>query len=202
MAKTTKPATTETGAVDSSDVVRHSNPTVPGASDLASPTELAMALEQSQSANAAKDAEIARLRAQLSDKDRTSASDDAIANLAKLITDLAARPASGPTESDTLNKSTDFNNQRVSIDNRSLVEAQATVMEFRREPKVPISIPKSLANTLGPYVAVSVNGIRIAVNCDGKTYFINKTHAEHIRERIAKVDIYNATPGETVSIKA
>lgn len=195
---------TETGAV-SDDVVKHSNPTSPQAGNLASSVELAAALESSQAVIADKDARIAALEAQLSEKNKSSASsDDAIVKIANMLASLVpqAQPAQGPTESESINKSTDYNNQKVTIDGRSLMEAQAAVNEFKNEPKVPVSIPKSLANTFGPFLAVSVNGVRVAVNCDGKTYLINETHAEHIRERIAKVDILNAKPGEDVTIRA
>ncbi len=192
-------ATTETGAVEA--VVKHSQTQAHETSEPASPVELAVALGESQELVEKQRQEIAALRAQLSDGNKSDV--NAIEALAKAIAELTAKPTQqGPTESDEVNRSIDFNNQRTTIDGRSLLEAQAAVNSFRREPKVPISIPKALQNTFGPYLAVSVNGVRIAVNCDGKTYMINKTHAEHIRERIAKVDIYNAKPGEEITINA
>lgn len=193
-------ATTDTGAV-ASDVVRHSQDQVHGTGNIAGSVELAMALGESQELVKKQAEEIKALRAQLSDGNKSS--DNDIAKLVKALTDLAAKPTKeGPTEADEVNRSIDFNTQRTTIDGRSLLEAQAAVNSFRREPKVPISIPKSLANTFGPYIAISVNGVRIAVNCDGRTYMINKTHAEHIKERIAKVDAYNAKPGEDITINA
>ena len=191
-------AATETGAVEA---VKHSQAQAHETDSNASPVELAVALGESQELVQKQAQEIAALRAQLSDGNKSD--DNAIAQLAKAIAELSAKPTQqGPTEADEVNRSIDFNNQRTTIDGRSLLEAQAAVNSFRREPKVPISIPKSLQNTFGPYLAISVNGVRIAVNCDGRTYMINKTHAEHIRERIAKVDIYNAKPGEEITINA
>ena len=202
MSKPVNQATTEAGAVDG-NVVKHSKESGSGTNEqFASSVELAAALEQSQDLINRQNREIAELRKQLSDGNKSQANDNAIAQLANLLKDLAAKPQQGPTEADTVNKTTDFNTQRATIDGRSLIEAQAAVASFRREPKVPISIPKSLANTFGPYISMSVNGVRIAVNCDGKTYMINKTHAEHIKERIAKVDAYNAKPGDEVTITA
>ena len=55
-----------------------------------------------------------------------------------------------------------------------------------------LSIPKSIANAVGSSLAVTVNGVRVCVPCDGKTYMINETHYEHIRERLAKIDILAA----------
>lgn len=202
--KPVKQVTTDTGAVDDA-VVKRSNPTGSGNSNLASSLELAAALESSQQAIKDKDAEIAALRAQLSATDKATASDDAIAKLAATIAALVPKPqasSQGPTEQDTLNKATDFNNQKVTIDGRSLMEAQVAVNEFRNEKKVPIAISKSLQSQFGPNLSVSVNGVRVSVPCDGRTYYINKTHAIHIKERIAKVDNLNAKPGEDITIKA
>ena len=202
MSKPVNKNSADTGAVE--EVVERSNANGSGTGNLASSLELAAALESSQAANSEKDAEIARLRAQLSDKDKASASDDAISKLAATLAALIPKPAvqAGPTESETINKTTDFNSQKVAIDGRSLMEAQMAVNAFRNESKVPVSVAKSLQGSFGPFLAVSVNGVRVSIPCDGRTYYINKTHAEHIKERIAKVDNLNAKPGEEITIKA
>lgn len=95
--------------------------------------------------------------------------------------------AVGPSASEGINKTQDFS-QRNMVDGRSLMEAQEAVRMFRNEPTVPIYVPKSFATFCGPTMAVSVNGVRVAIPCDGKTYAINATHAEAIKERMAKLD--------------
>lgn len=130
-------------------------------------------------------------------------SDDALTKLANLLASITApKPEQGPTVEDSINRVSDFNSQKLTVDNRSFIEAQVAVNEFRSEEKVPVRIEKSYANKFGPSVAVSVNGIRVSVPCDGKTYLINKTHAMHIAERIAKVETYEASEGGVVTISA
>jgi hypothetical protein len=70
-----------------------------------------------------------------------------------------------------------------------MLEAQQTMALFRNEDKMPISIPKTMSNIIGPNLDVTVNGVRVSIPCDGKTYYINRTHYEHARERLAKLDI-------------
>ena len=100
-----------------------------------------------------------------------------------------------------INRAADFKNTRATVDGRSLAEQQAALQMFRNEPKKPISIPKSFQNSIGPNLAITVNGIRVSIPCDGKTYFINETHWEHARERIAKVDILNTIPDDVQEIQ-
>ena len=78
------------------------------------------------------------------------------------------------------------------VDGRGLMEAQETLLAFKSEPKMPISIPRSLSTSVGPFLSVTVNGVRVAIPCDGATYYINRTHYEHARERIAKLDLIGA----------
>ena len=49
-----------------------------------------------------------------------------------------------------------------------------------------------MATKFGPSLSITVNGVRVSIPCDGKTYFINETHWEHARERMAKVDALDA----------
>jgi hypothetical protein len=95
-------------------------------------------------------------------------------------------------EPDGINRTTDFRNQRATIDGQGLAEAQITLSEFKSEERKPISIPKAMANQVGAALAITVNGVRVSIPCDGKTYYINATHWEHARERLAKLDILAA----------
>lgn len=146
----------------------------------------------------------AQLEAQLAKT--TAPSDNSVnilaAALEKAITKVTAPQVVGPQENDNINRTNNFL-QRATIDGNSLIEAQATQQMFKDEVTVPVSIPKTFQNQFGPYLSVSVNGARVAVPCDGKTYFINKTHAEAIRERIAKVDkLLSKTEPEVIEITA
>lgn len=171
---------------DSGTSVR-SDATLEGGSRKASSDELAFALESSQR-------RIAELEAQLAAKPATTdTSSDALYRLADLLTQAVNRPTvQAVPEPDGINRTTDFRNQRATIDGQGLAEAQITLSEFKSEERKPISIPKAMANQVGAALAITVNGVRVSIPCDGKTYYINATHWEHARERLAKLDILAA----------
>ncbi len=155
-----------------------------GGSRKATAEELALALEASER-------RLAQLEAQLSAKDTTGS--DSIQALALAITQLTQKPTvSAVPESDNLNRTTDFKNQRATVDGQNMIEAQQLLSHFRSEQRKPISVPKSMANQVGAYLPISVNGVQVRIPCDGKTYYINETHWEHARERLAKIDIHSA----------
>jgi hypothetical protein len=160
--------------------VVHSDATLKGGSRMASADELALALEASQR-------EIAELKAAAAARE-SQGSD--LKQLADLLAGMVApkNTVTAVPEQDAINRSTDFKNQRATVDGRSLVEAQQTMALFRNEDKMPMSIPKTMANIIGPNLDVTVNGVRVSIPCDGKTHYINRTHYEHARERLAKLD--------------
>ena len=162
--------------------VVHSNATpLKGGSRVASADELAAALEASQQ-------RVAELERQAAAQPQGT---DSMQQLAALLANaLNARPTvTAVPEQDAINRSTDFKNQRATVDGRSMVEAQQTLALFRNEDKLPISIPKTMSNIIGPNLDITVNGVRVSIPCDGKVHYINKTHYEHARERLAKLDI-------------
>lgn len=156
-----------------------------GGSRMATAEELALALEASERRNA-------QLEKQLSANQ--NAGSDSIQALAAAIVQMAQpKPTvNAVPESDNLNRTTDFRNQRATLDGQSMLESQQTLAQFRSEERKPISIPKSMANQVGAFLSISVNGTQVRIPCDGKTYYINKTHWEHARERLAKLDKHNA----------
>lgn len=155
-----------------------------GGSRKATAEELALALEASERRNA-------QLEAQLTANQ--SAGSDSIQALALAITQLTQKQAvSAVPESDNLNRTTDFKNQRATVDGQNMVEAQQVLSQFRSEERKPISIPKTMANQVGAVLSISVNGVQVRIPCDGKTYYINNTHWEHARERLAKLDLHSA----------
>lgn len=160
--------------------VVHSNATLKGGSRMASADELALALEASQR-------EVVELRAAAAARE-SKGSD--LKQLADLLAGMIApkNTVAAVPEQDAINRTTDFKNQRATVDGRSLVEAQQTMALFRNEDKMPMSIPKTMANIIGPNLDVTVNGVRVSIPCDGKTHYINRTHYEHARERLAKLD--------------
>ena len=169
---------------DSGVVVVDSKQPLEGGSRKATAEELALALEASERRNA-------QLEAQLTANQ--SAGSDSIQALAAAISQLTQRATvSAVPESDNLNRTTDFKNQRATVDGQNMVEAQQALSQFRSEERKPISVPKTMANQIGAVLSISVNGVQVRIPCDGKTYYINKTHWEHARERLAKLDIRSA----------
>lgn len=184
-----KQATTELG-IGSGDSVMHSN---------------AAGLEDGRNATPQNlELEIALLRAENEKlRQAQSSPNDSVNKLAEALLaglNKAQAPAQ-PVNQVDVNRAADFKNTRATVDGRSLAEQQAALQMFRNEAKKPISIPKSFQNSIGPNLAITVNGIRVSIPCDGKTYFINETHWEHARERMAKVDILNTTPDDVQEIQ-
>lgn len=156
-----------------------------GSGKAASAAELALALEASQKYTARLERELAQ----------RNSGDSQMGELIKVLTAyLPKQPVENPNmvNPENINRTTDFQNQRATVDGRSLMEAQQTLMEFRNEEKYPISISKAIANFVGANLVVTVNGVRVSIPCDGKTYYINKSHWEHARERLAKLDLLNS----------
>lgn len=160
--------------------VNGSKATVPEVAS-ATPAELALALAKSQET-------IARLELELANANNNQGS-DSIDRLAKLLTGaLTPQAPAVPVATDNINRSTDFTQTRATVDGKNMMEAQRALEMFRNEPKYPISVSKSIANNVGTYLSITVNGVQVRIPCDGRTYYINETHWEHARERLAKID--------------
>ena len=145
------------------------------------PEELKLALVMSQNQKAQMQAELNEL------KSAKSSDSSAIQQLAELLTNAIVKKPAGPAEEDNINRTAGFR-ERANIDGASLMEAQSTMLAYRNEAKVPVSVPKTFKSQFGNSLDITVNGVRVSIPCDGRTYFINETHAIHAKERIAKVD--------------
>lgn len=170
----------------SNDGVGHSDAKSELGGASVSPKELEMALVAANTTIQKMEAELKALKASKS----TSNSDDSINKLASMLATAIAAPKEAPVvpaEADNINRSQGFT-ERQSIDGASLMEAQSKMMAFKNEKKMPISIAKTFQNQFGPALPITVNGVRVSIPCDGKTYYINYTHYLHAKERIAKVD--------------
>lgn len=143
--------------------------------------ELKLALVISQN-------QLAQMRAELGELKKGNSDSSAIQQLADLLSNAITSKPVGPSEEDNINRTAEFKERAARIDGASLMEAQSTMLAYRGETKVPVSVPKSFQNQFGHSLDVTVNGVRVSIPCDGKTYFINETHAIHAKERLAKVD--------------
>ena len=59
---------------------------------------------------------------------------------------------------------------------------------YKAEERVPVTISPFYAPHFGKVVSVLVNGIRVSIPADGRTYKINKTHADEVVSKIRKID--------------
>ena len=155
-----------------------------GVENTSTPEELKLALAISESQRAQLQAELDSIKS----AGKTDSS--SIDKLAELLTNAIVQksPVVGPTEPDNVNRTVEFRERAARIDGASLMEAQSTMMAYSGESKLPVSIPKTFQSQFGQTLDITVNGVRVSIPCDGKTYFINETHAIHAKERLAKVD--------------
>lgn len=71
----------------------------------------------------------------------------------------------------------------------NIAEKQKSLVAiYRAEEKVPVRIAPSYRNYFGNTMRVSINGIVIAVKCNGKTVQVPKTFAIEIYSRMSKMD--------------
>jgi hypothetical protein len=59
---------------------------------------------------------------------------------------------------------------------------------YLKEKKIPVTVSPFYAPYLGRVVPVLVNGIRVDIPADGRTYQINETHAGEVIAKIRKID--------------
>lgn len=67
-------------------------------------------------------------------------------------------------------------------------ERKALARSFKEQEKVPVQISPLYRPYFGRVMTVTINGVSVAVPCDGKTYMIPKTFAEEVKVRIFKRD--------------
>ena len=72
--------------------------------------------------------------------------------------------------------------------NKLELKRKQLVNVYKSETKVPVTVSPFYAPYLGRVVRVSVNGIIVDIPADGKTYQVNKTHADHIVSKIKRID--------------
>lgn len=61
---------------------------------------------------------------------------------------------------------------------------------YKDEPKVPVRIAPSYAKYFGRVMRVSINGISIAVRCDGSTIDLPESYAAEVLRRMTEMDKY------------
>lgn len=95
------------------------------------------------------------------------------------------QPKASPTVGQTLQRTETEANKKYANAEKARKEL---VHFYRNEEKVAVTISPFYRPYLGKVVRKSVNGIIVDVPADGKTYQINKTHADQINNTIRKID--------------
>lgn len=67
-------------------------------------------------------------------------------------------------------------------------QRRSLVKVYLSEKKIPVTISPLYAPYLGRVVPVLVNGIRVDIPADGRTYQINSTHASEVIAKIRRID--------------
>ncbi len=67
-------------------------------------------------------------------------------------------------------------------------DRKALAKSFKEQEKVPVQISPLYRPYFGRVMTVTINGVSVAIPCDGKTYYVPKTFAEEAKVRIFKRD--------------
>jgi hypothetical protein len=91
--------------------------------------------------------------------------------------------------------------QRVSVEDTSeaAMNAKTLILDKRQkslvqtyaaEEKVPVRVAPSYARYFGRVMRVSINGISVAVKCDGQTVNLPASYAAEVLRRMSEMDKY------------
>jgi hypothetical protein len=68
------------------------------------------------------------------------------------------------------------------------LQRRALLRHYKDEETIPVNISPMYAKYFGKVMTVSIQGITVAIPCDGKTRRYNKTHAIEALSRVRKID--------------
>lgn len=68
------------------------------------------------------------------------------------------------------------------------MQRRALLQHYKNEEVIPVNISPMYAKYFGKVMTVAIQGITVAIPCDGKTYKITKTHAIEALSRVRKID--------------
>lgn len=76
------------------------------------------------------------------------------------------------------------------VENVQTVELKrrALLQHYKNEDTISVNISPMYAKYFGKVMTVSIQGITVAIPCDGKTRKYNKTHAIEALSRLRKID--------------
>ena len=84
-----------------------------------------------------------------------------------------------------LEDSVEANSRKLDIAQKNLVNV------YKNEKKVPVRVAPAYAKYFGRVMRVSINGISIAVRCDGKSVELPESFAAEVMRRMSEMDKYD-----------
>lgn len=80
-------------------------------------------------------------------------------------------------------------------------QQKSLLQVYRKEPLIPVRIAPSYAKYFGSVMRVSINGIVVAVKCDGRTVQVPETFATEIYRRMANMDEYELKTSKMANVR-
>ena len=123
-----------------------------------------------------------------------------------MVDDTMAEFSKNPTRPQKLIKEDRVNSVKIekSIEaqTRELDLAQKNLVNvYRNEKKVPVRVAPSYAKYFGRVMRVSINGISIAVKCDGNTVTLPESFAAEVLRRMSEMDKYDLRLNKMASVE-
>ncbi len=87
--------------------------------------------------------------------------------------------------SSSLEKSLDAKTRELDIAQKNLVNI------YKNEPKIPVRVAPAYARYFGRVMRVAINGISVAVKCDGSTVNLPESFAAEVMRRMSEMDKYD-----------
>ena len=84
----------------------------------------------------------------------------------------------------------------------NLDKAQKNLVNvYKNEPSVAVRIAPSYAKYFGRVMRVSINGISIAIKCDGSTVNLPESFAAEVMRRMTEMDKYEMRQGRLADVR-
>lgn len=85
---------------------------------------------------------------------------------------------------------------------RELDLAQKNLVNvYKKEKQVPVRVAPSYARYFGRVMRVAINGISIAVRCDGNTVNLPESYATEVLRRMSEMDKYELRLNKMASVQ-
>ena len=90
----------------------------------------------------------------------------------------------------------------IEAETRKLDLAQKNLVNvYKNEPKVPVRVAPAYAKYFGRVMRVSINGISVAVRCDGNTVQLPESFAAEVLRRMAEMDKYELRQSKMANVE-